>query len=90
MMPNSSPRLEGPQQWASAPADAFSCVCLALPDNQSPARGKEDVMGTRSWLYWHAKNLGDMNAVKRGRVGTRIARRATGKMTARGLGKPFG
>ncbi len=44
---------------------------------------------TRGFLYWLAKLLGDINAVRRGRVGRRIARRAAGKATGRGLGKLF-
>ncbi|WP_419924934.1 hypothetical protein [Candidatus Poriferisocius sp.] len=44
---------------------------------------------TRSFLYKLSKFLGDVNAVKRGRVGKRIARRALGKATGRGMGKLF-
>lgn len=44
---------------------------------------------TRGFLYWLARILGDFSAVKRGRVGNRIARRAAGKATGRGLGKLF-
>lgn len=44
---------------------------------------------TRGFLYWLARLLGDINAVRRGRVGRRIARRGTGKATGRGLGKLF-
>lgn len=44
---------------------------------------------TRGLLYWLARILGDFSAVKRGRVGKRIARRAAGKATGRGLGKLF-
>ncbi len=44
---------------------------------------------TRGFLYWLARLLGDINAVRRGRVGRRIARRAAGKATGRGLGKLF-
>lgn len=44
---------------------------------------------TRGWLYRIAKFLGDVNAVKKGKVGKRIARRAAGKMTGRGLRKLF-
>lgn len=43
----------------------------------------------RSALYFAAKILGDVNAVKRGTVGKRIMRRAAGKVTGRGLGKLF-
>ena len=38
---------------------------------------------TRSFLYRLARLLGDINAVKKGRVGRRIGRRATGKATGR-------
>lgn len=43
----------------------------------------------RSALYKVAKILGDVNAVKRGKVGKRIGRRVAGKVTGRGLGKLF-
>lgn len=44
---------------------------------------------TRGLLYLLARLLGDAHAVKKGRVGRRVARRATGKVTGRGLGKLF-
>jgi hypothetical protein len=44
---------------------------------------------TRSWLYLMARLLGDVNAVKKGRVGRRAGRRIAGKYTGRGLGKLF-
>lgn len=44
----------------------------------------------RNLLYTLARLLGDVNAVKKGRVGRRVARRAAGKATGRGLGKLFG
>jgi hypothetical protein len=43
----------------------------------------------RGLLYQIAKFLGDWNAVKKGKVGKRVARRAAGKMTGRGLRKLF-
>lgn len=43
----------------------------------------------RAFLYWLAKLLGDVNAVKKGKVGRRVARRAAGKVTGRALGKLF-
>ena len=46
-------------------------------------------MSARSWLYRVAKIMGDVNAVKKGKVGKRIARRAVGKATGRGIGKLF-
>ncbi|WP_176720404.1 hypothetical protein [Desulfuribacillus stibiiarsenatis] len=41
----------------------------------------------RKALYGIAKILGDINTVKRGTVGKRIARRAAGKVTGRTLRK---
>jgi len=46
-------------------------------------------MGIRSALYTIAKLMGDVNAVKKGKVGKRVARRAAGKVTGRSLGKLF-
>ncbi len=45
--------------------------------------------GFRSLLYRLARMLGDVNAVRRGRVGRRIARRTTGRGAARILGRLF-
>jgi hypothetical protein len=43
----------------------------------------------RSILYWLAKFLGDINAIRKDKVGKRIARRAAGKVTGHGLRKLF-
>ena len=43
----------------------------------------------RGFLYWLARLLGDINAVRRGRIGQRIGRRLAGKVTGRLLGKLF-
>jgi hypothetical protein len=43
----------------------------------------------RGILYFVAKILGDVNAVKKGKVGKRIGRRVAGKVTGRLLGKIF-
>ena len=45
--------------------------------------------GFRSLLYALARLMGDVNAVKKGKVGRRLARRAAGKATGRGLGRMF-
>jgi len=42
---------------------------------------------TRGFLYWLARLLGDVNAVKKGKVGKRVARRAAGKVTGRTMRK---
>jgi hypothetical protein len=44
----------------------------------------------RNLLYILARLLGDVNAVKKNKVGRRLGRRAAGKATGRGLGKIFG
>ncbi len=46
-------------------------------------------MGLRSSLYKIARLMGDVNAVKKGKVGKRVVRRAAGKVTGRSLGKLF-
>lgn len=43
----------------------------------------------RKALYGAAKFLGDVNAVKKGKVGERVARRAAGKAAGKLLGKLF-
>ena len=43
----------------------------------------------RSFLYKLARIMGDVNAVKRGRVGRRAGRRIAGRVTGRGLGRLF-
>jgi hypothetical protein len=50
---------------------------------------KMKLSGFRAFLYWLAKILGDISAVQKGKVGRRVARRAAGKLTGRGLGKLF-
>jgi len=44
-------------------------------------------MGLRNALYKVARIMGDVNAVKRGKVGKRVARHAAGKATGRTLRK---
>ena len=44
-------------------------------------------MSVRSLLYWLARLLGDMNAVRRGRIRQRIVRRVAGKAASRALRK---
>lgn len=44
---------------------------------------------TRGLLYWLARLLGDIQAVKRGKVGKRIGRRVAGKITGKSLRKLF-
>ena len=44
-------------------------------------------MGLRSALYTIAHLMGDANAVKKGKVGKRVARRAAGKATGKTLRK---
>lgn len=43
----------------------------------------------RNIFYTLGRILGDINAIQKGKIGERIARRAAGKMTGRFLGKIF-
>jgi len=43
----------------------------------------------RSFLYKLARLMGDVNAVKKGRVGQRIGRRAVGRATGRSMRRLF-
>ena len=43
----------------------------------------------RSILYALAKYSGDVQAVRRGKIGKRIGRRVAGKITGRALGRLF-
>ncbi|MGH7540184.1 MAG: hypothetical protein ACRELC_04205 [Gemmatimonadota bacterium] len=45
--------------------------------------------GLRSALYAIARLLGDLTAVRKGRVGRRVGRRVAGKITGRGLRRLF-
>jgi hypothetical protein len=40
---------------------------------------------TRRWLYLGGRVLGDVNAVRRGRVGQRVANRALGRVAGRAI-----
>ena len=46
-------------------------------------------MGLRNSLYKLARIMGDVNSVKKGKVGKRVARRTVGKGTGKALGKLF-
>ena len=46
-------------------------------------------MDIRSWLYKLAAMMGDVNAVKRDKVGRRVGRRVAGRVTGKGLGRLF-
>lgn len=46
-------------------------------------------MSIRGLLYLVARLLGDVSAVKKGKVGKRVGRRLTGKMAGKGLRKLF-
>ena len=46
-------------------------------------------MSLRSLLYLLARLIGDVSAVRRGRVGKRIGRRIVGRAVGRGMGRMF-
>lgn len=63
------------------------------PPSKTVAPRRQDIAmsipKTRSYLYRIARLLGDIEAVRRGRVGRRIGRRITGRATGRALRKLF-
>lgn len=52
-------------------------------------RRRDGIAGTRGLLYSIARLLGDMQAVRKGRVGRRVGRRIAGKTTGRALWRLF-
>ena len=52
-------------------------------------RAELTVNKVRSGLYLLARLLGDVQAVRSGRIGRRILRRAAGRVTGRFLGRLF-
>ena len=93
--------MTGPKSWNETefgPTEdrGASCVVTRFRPPDAYAHGidnsSEDVVSinsTRSLLYQLARLLGDVNAVQKGKVGRRIARRAAGRLTGRGLGRLF-
>lgn len=63
-------------------------LCLAFPIPVQLLEGG-DMAGMRGWLYRIAKLLGDVNAVKKGRVARRVGRRVAGRVAGKGLGRMF-
>jgi hypothetical protein len=43
----------------------------------------------RSFLYFFARLLGDISAIRRGRIGARIRNRIVGRITGKLLGRLF-
>ena len=79
----------GKMRQASASVWQASECMRIMPLSTTAKEAVMSISKTRGLLYLLAKLLGDVQAVKRGRVGKRIARRVAGKMTGRGLGKIF-
>jgi hypothetical protein len=53
------------------------------------ARKRDSISQARGFLYGLARALGDVSAVRKGKVGRRLARRVTGKASGKLLGKLF-
>ena len=70
-----------------------------LAENGSQRRSRSDdddteghamsINRTRGSLYKLARILGDVQAVRKGRVGKRIGRRVVGRYAGRGMGRLF-
>ena len=56
---------------------------------RAEGRRSVSINRTRGSLYKLARILGDVQAVKRGRVGRRVGRRVVGRFAGRGMGRLF-
>lgn len=70
--------------WPFGPCIAPNVACFHARLESRMSIGK-----LRSFLYALARLLGDVQAVRQGEVGKRIARRVAGRITGRALGKLF-
>jgi len=64
-------------------------IHLFCDSGHSMADREGGLMKTRGFLYSLAKFLGDIQAVRKGKVGKRIIRRGAGKITGKGFRKLF-
>ena len=68
------------------------CAILA-PMTMCPLCQRErpdgSMLSSTDVLYALARILGDVSAIKRGRIGQRIARRVVGGVSGRGIGRSF-
>ena len=46
-------------------------------------------MNTRSYLYWLARLLGDITAIRKNKVGRRIGRRTAGRISKKYINRLF-
>ncbi len=79
--------------------EASLARCRGLPvrwdhcDDTGPTDAPEgqdmSINRTRGSLYKLARILGDVQAVRKGRVGKRIGRRVVGRYAGRGMGRLF-
>ena len=77
------------EEKAKRKANYKKAMAASLANVKKQFKDTEVDEGIRSALYKAAKFLGDVNAVKKGKVKKRIARRVAGKATGRMLGKLF-
>jgi len=80
--------------WRSTcPYGDFVCgngLNAILSPKRYKLKSKKKAMNkTRGFLYTLARLLGDISAVKKGRVGKRVGRRVVGRKAGRGIGKLF-
>jgi hypothetical protein len=81
----------GTQGLASCTACAEPTDTVLTPTTTAEAASSQRtvVATTRGLLYTLARLMGDVNAVRRGRVGRRIGRRVVARTTGRWLGQLF-
>jgi hypothetical protein len=64
-------------------------VSVAVPVAVPGGGAIMSINRTRGVLYTLARVLGDVQAVRKGRVGRRIGRRVVGRVAGRGMGRLF-
>jgi hypothetical protein len=78
-------------RWVlSDPSGSWGAHRLLVGDRRRRSEGwSMSINRTRGSLYRLARMLGDVQAVKRGRVGRRVGRRVVGRYLGRGMGRLF-
>ena len=77
-------------RWSLAPCHGWPVRSAPLAHVDDDTEGYPmSINRTRGSLYKLARILGDVQAVRKGRVGKRIGRRVVGRYAGRGMGRLF-
>ena len=79
-------RRHSPEGSSAIAAHPSRRLCRIAPKGKG---GGTSINTYRGLLYKLARIMGDVNAAQKGKIGRRVARRAVGRLTGRGLGRLF-